>query len=50
MGEIPQRGVTELDRLAFIVHEIDYTCFIVPKGAFKMTPIHEVRRNEAFVG
>jgi len=48
--EIPPRGVTELDRLAFVVNEIEYTCQAVPKNSFKMTPMREVRRNEAFVG
>ena len=50
LPEIPARGVTELDRLAFVVNEIDYACSVVPKNSFKMTPIREVRRNEAFQG
>lgn len=50
LPEIPARGVTELDRLAFVVHEVDYACSIVPKGSFKMIPTREVRRNEAYKG
>jgi hypothetical protein len=26
LAEIPQRGVTELDRLAFVVHEVEHSC------------------------
>lgn len=48
--ELPAKGVTELDRLAYVVHAIDQDCFVVPVTSFKMTPIKEVRRNEAFRG
>jgi hypothetical protein len=26
LPEIPSRGVTELDRLSFVVHEIEHSC------------------------
>ena len=48
--EIPAKGVTELDRLSHVVHSIEHDCQVVPVGSFKMTPIKEVRRNEAFRG
>lgn len=33
-----------------MVHAIENDCQIAPVGAFKMTPDHQVRRNEAFQG
>jgi radial spoke head protein 9 len=41
---------TELDRLHYTVHAIENDCHIMPKGAVKLTEIHEVRRNAAFRG
>lgn len=50
--ELPEgkKGVTELDRLAYIVNAVERECQTVPVGAMKMTPLHEVRRNEGFKG
>lgn len=47
---MPARGITELDRLSFVVSQIDMNCLIVPKGSFKLIPLGEIRRNEAFKG
>ena len=44
------RNFTELDRLLYTVRAIENDCHIVPKGAFKLTELHEVRRNNAFRG
>ena len=43
-------GGVELDRLTTVVHAIENDCQICPIGSFKMTPEHQVRRNEAFRG
>lgn len=40
----------ELDRLTSVVYAIENDCQMCPVGAFKMTPDHQVRRNEAFRG
>lgn len=48
--KIPKRPLTELDRLTYTVYAIENDCQLVPVGAFKMTPQHQVRRNEAFSG
>jgi radial spoke head protein 9 len=48
--KIPAKGLTELDRLAYVVQQIDCDCQIVPRGAIKKTPLEETRRNEAFKG
>lgn len=44
------KNITELDRLAFVVNEIERQCHLVPEGSVKLTPLHELRRNEAFTG
>lgn len=48
--KIPTNGITELDRLSYVVHQVDDDCSIVPMGAVKKTPLNEVRKNEAFKG
>lgn len=48
--QIPTRGLTELDRLSHVVHQIDFDCNIMPKGALKKIPLNEIRKNEAFRG
>lgn len=48
--QIPARGLTELDRLSYIVHQVDNDCHLVPRGSIKKTPLNELRRNEAFRG
>ena len=47
---IPPKHITELDRLAYTVREIDRSCQAVPKSSFKYTPLNQVQRNEAFKG
>lgn len=47
---LPAKHMTELDRLAYVVHEIDRACSVVPSGALKYTPLHQVIFNEAFRG
>lgn len=41
---------TELCKLSFVVKAIDYDTNIFPKGAFKLLPIHEIRKNDTFKG
>jgi radial spoke head protein 9 len=43
--KIPPKDFTELDRLAYIVRAIDHETAVVPRGAFKLTPEHELTRN-----
>lgn len=47
---IKPKAITELDRLSYVVGRIEEECHVVPEGAFKLTPISEVRPNEAFTG
>jgi radial spoke head protein 9 len=48
--KVPPKNFTELNRLAFTVFAIENDCQVVPLGSVKLTPMHEVRRNEAFKG
>ena len=48
--KIPARAFTELDRLAVVVRAIEQDCQLVPQGAFRITPAHELSRNRAFAG
>lgn len=48
--KVPPKNLTELDRLAFVVKAIENDCQVVPVGSVKLTPLHEVRKNEAFKG
>ena len=47
---LPPKHLTELDRLAATIREIDRACFSVPRGALKFTPLNQVKQNEAFKG
>ena len=48
--KIPPKSFVELDRLAYVVRAIDHDCTLVPEGAFRITPAHELTRNKAFEG
>ena len=48
--KVPPKNFYELDRLAYVVRAIETECQVVPIGAYKLTPNHELRLNEAFVG
>ena len=47
---LPPKHLTELDRLAVTVSEIESACAAIPKGAYKYTPLHQITTNEAFKG
>jgi hypothetical protein len=47
---LPPKHLTELDRLAVVVNQINNSCSAVPKGAVKYTPTHQVCHNEGFSG
>jgi radial spoke head protein 9 len=48
--KVPPKNFIELDRLAYVVRAIDHDCSVVPEGAFRITPAHELTRNKAFEG
>jgi len=48
--KVPARAFTELDRLAVVVRAIEQDCQLVPQGAFRITPAHELSRSRAFAG
>ena len=47
---VKAKNFTELDRLSIVVHQIDRDCQVVPLGAFKMIPTHELILNPNFFG
>jgi hypothetical protein len=48
--EIKKKNFTELNKLSYIIKMIDNDTNIAPEGAFKILPIHELRRNDTFRG
>lgn len=48
--KVKPKAFTELDRLAYVVRAIENDCAVVPVGAFKLTPTHELRHNDSFRG
>jgi len=44
------KSFTEIGRLAYVVRAIDIECTALPVGALKLTPSHELRYNENFIG
>lgn len=48
--KVVPKNFTELDRLAYVVRAIDIDCSVVPVGAFRLTPNHELRYNDEFKG
>lgn len=50
VSTLPANGLTEQDRLSYMVNCIDAHCAIVPVGSYKKTPLGEIHLNEAFKG
>ena len=48
--KVEHKNYTELDRLSYVVYAIENDTHVVPEGAFKLTPKHELIRNLAFKG
>lgn len=39
----PPKNFLEVDRLAYIVNAIEFECALLPIGAVRLTPSHELR-------
>jgi radial spoke head protein 9 len=50
MKKMPENGLTELDRLSYVIHSIERQCQIVPIGSYKKNTLGEVCVNDAFKG
>lgn len=48
--EDPKENFTEKLKLSYLVRQIDYDTSVVPEGAFKLAPEHEIRINRTFKG
>ena len=44
------KNFTELDRLSFVVSAVENDTHVIPLGAFKLSPMHELCRNISFKG
>lgn len=44
------KSVSELDRLSFVVREIENDCAVVPYSSYFTTPNDEIRLNTQFKG
>jgi radial spoke head protein 9 len=49
-GSTPLKDFRELHRLAYVVRKIEEDTHVVPEGAFKLTPIRVVHKNNEFAG
>lgn len=47
---VRSKNFTELDRLSLLVHQVEHDCQVVPLGAYKMIPTHELAPNPNFRG
>lgn len=45
-----EQGLSELDRLSWVVHSIDAECSLVPQGALQLTASKEIIPNKSFSG
>lgn len=50
LEELPAGGITEQDRLSYVVNSIENQCQIVPLGSYKKNTLGEVSQNDAFRG
>jgi radial spoke head protein 9 len=50
MKAMPAIGLTELDRLSYVINAIENQCQIVPCGSYKKNTLGEVLPNDAFAG
>jgi len=48
--KVPERRLTELERLAYVVDKIETDCCVVPKGAYYITATGNIQKNIAFTG
>ena len=48
--EEPKENFTEKLKLSYLVRQIDYDTSVVPEGAFRLIPEHELRENKSFKG
>eukprot|EP00828_Plagiopyla_frontata_P049446 TRINITY_DN9866_c0_g1_i1.p1 TRINITY_DN9866_c0_g1~~TRINITY_DN9866_c0_g1_i1.p1 ORF type:complete len:204 (-),score=31.73 TRINITY_DN9866_c0_g1_i1:105-716(-) len=48
--QLPKTNLTELDRLSFVVNQIETDCQLIPIGGLQMTPTKEFQYNQSFRG
>jgi radial spoke head protein 9 len=50
VAKIEKENFTELLKLSLVVKCIDHDTNVVPQGAFRLIPIHEIRRDQSWKG
>ena len=50
VASLPPQGLTEQERLSYVVHAIERQCQIVPVGSYKKNTLGYVQKNDAFRG
>ncbi len=48
--KVADRKLTEVERLAFVVDQIETACCVVPKGSWFITATGDIKENVAFTG
>ena len=48
--QVVPKNFTELERLSYVIRAIENDTHVIPEGAYKLIPQHEIRRNIAFRG
>ena len=49
-ASLPANGITEQDRLSYVVSSIERQCQIVPVGSYRKNNLGQVQKNDAFRG
>ena len=50
MSSLPANGITEQERLSYVVNCVERQCQIVPVGSFRKNTLGQVQKNDAFRG
>jgi hypothetical protein len=48
--KVEKENFTEALKLSYVVRCIEYETNVVPRGAFRLIPIHEIRRDQSWKG
>jgi hypothetical protein len=50
VAKVEKENFTEALKISYVVKCIDYETNVVPQGAFRLIPIHEIRRDQSWKG
>lgn len=49
-GKTRERKLTEIERLAYVIDQVETACCVVPRGSWYMSATGDIRQNVAFNG